>query len=121
MLTNSKHAWLKPYILLICLLGAPITAFTSRASSQSSAISKQSFSASGRATTTLRKLDSGRTREAGVGGVNVKFEAVSGSGVVPSPTQTDDSGNWSRSGFVPGVTYKATPSRNGFFFTPTRR
>lgn len=29
---NSKHAWFKPCLVLICLLGGAVTTFTNRAS-----------------------------------------------------------------------------------------
>ncbi|MGH9752083.1 MAG: hypothetical protein ACREA2_04810 [Blastocatellia bacterium] len=122
MQRSSKHAWFKSCLMLICLLGGAATTFTDRAlgkaGAASSPIQPQFFSASGRVTTTLREPDSGRTREAGVSGVTVKFEIVSGTGATPAPAQTDAGGNWNQSGFAPGVTYKATPSRSGFFFTP---
>jgi hypothetical protein len=122
MQLNSKHVWLKPCLMLICLFGGAATTFTNRASGEAGAasfpIQRQLFSASGRVTTALREPDSGRTREAGVSGVTVRFEVVSRKGSVPAPARTDAGGNWSQSGFVPGTTYKVTPSRDGYSFTP---
>ena len=119
MQSISKHIWLNPYILLICLIGGAVTTLTPDASGQAREISQQSFSASGRVTMTLRELDSGRSRVVGVSGVTVKFEMVSGPGRgIPASVKTDSNGHWFQSGFSPGVAYKATPSRDGLSFTP---
>ena len=118
MQRNSKLAWLMPGILLICLLAAAVADFPFRVSGKAGVASQASFSASGRVTITFKEIDSGRTRVTGVSGVTVRFDVVSGRGATPAPAQTDANGVWSRAGFSPGATYKATPSRDGLLFTP---
>src|SRR5262249_391158 len=54
----------------------------------------------------------------GVPGVTVTFSAVSGSGAVPAPIVTDADGRWTQTGFEPGTTYRATPSRDTYAFYP---
>ena len=67
------------------------------------------YSASGRVTL------SGQTNHSGV---MISFTRVSGSGTIPSVVRTTSNGNWSASGFQPGTTYRATPSRTGWAFLP---
>jgi hypothetical protein len=55
----------------------------------------------------------------GISGVTMTFTRVSGSGAIPGSVQTDSNGNWSKSGFVSGTTYRATPSKTSYTFSPT--
>src|SRR5262245_23179367 len=114
----SKYAWLMPGTLLICLLAAAVADFPFSVLGKAGVAAQASFSASGRVTITLREIDSGRTRVAGVSGVTVRFNVVPGKGAAPAAAQTDANGVWSQSGFSPGATYKATPNRDGLLFTP---
>ncbi|HYP26530.1 MAG TPA: BACON domain-containing carbohydrate-binding protein [Blastocatellia bacterium] len=64
---------------------------------------------------------SGRTATAsglGIPGVTITFTRVIGTGAIPPPVQTNASGNWSQTGFEAGTTYRATPSKRRFAFTP---
>jgi hypothetical protein len=54
-------------------------------------------------------------------GVTVTFTRVSGTGAIPASVQSNATGAWSQSGFQPGTTYRATPSKSGWTFTPTYR
>ena len=51
-------------------------------------------------------------------GARITFTRVSGNGSVPDPVETTSSGVWEVSGFELGTTYRATPSRSGWAFTP---
>ncbi len=53
-----------------------------------------------------------------VSNVTITFSRVSGGGEVPFSVQTDNSGNWSQSGFEPGTTYRATASKIRTSFSP---
>jgi C1A family cysteine protease len=55
----------------------------------------------------------------GLSGVTMTFSSISGSGTIPPSMTTDSGGNWSQSGFQPGTTYRVTPSRTGYTFSPT--
>ena len=47
------------------------------------------------------------------------FNQVVEGGTVPvAVTTTDSNGNWSQSGFLNSATFRVTPSKNGYFFTP---
>ncbi|MEW6419855.1 MAG: pre-peptidase C-terminal domain-containing protein [Nitrospirota bacterium] len=76
------------------------------------------FSASGRVTTSTGT---------GISGVTMTFRWISGSApdylafTEPASTQTDVNGNWDTSGFLPGKTYRVTPSKTGYTFSPTYR
>jgi uncharacterized repeat protein (TIGR01451 family)/CSLREA domain-containing protein len=67
------------------------------------------FAASGRVATSTNL---------NIPGVTITFTRLSGSGAVPPPVQTNASGLWSQSGFGPGSTYRATPSKRRFSFAP---
>ena len=54
-------------------------------------------------------------------GVTVTFSRVLGTGALPAPVQTDAMGFWSQTGFVPGTTYRVTPSLGTYTFTPPSR
>lgn len=71
-----------------------------------------SFNASGRVTT---------SSGTGVSGATMTFSRVSGVGTIPAAIQTDANGNWSQSGFRSGTTYRVTPSKSSYTFTPTSR
>jgi hypothetical protein len=70
------------------------------------------FSASGRVTT---------SNGTGISGVTMTVARVSGTGALPVSVQTDANGNWNQSGFQAGTTYRVTPSRSGYNFTPAYR
>src|SRR5439155_25796516 len=44
-----------------------------------------------------------------------------GSGALPSPVQTNDSGVWFQTGFEPGTTYTATATLGTYAFNPPSR
>jgi M6 family metalloprotease-like protein len=50
--------------------------------------------------------------------VLMTFTAVSGTGFVPAPVLTNVYGNWTQSGFEDGTTYRVTPSKLNYTFTP---
>jgi subtilisin family serine protease len=50
--------------------------------------------------------------------VPLVFTRLDGDGNVPEAVQTDDSGRWSQSGFLPGVTYRVTATRFRQTFEP---
>jgi subtilisin family serine protease len=52
------------------------------------------------------------------GGVTLTFALVSGSGTVPFPAETSSTGDWSKRQFQAGSTYKVTPGRDGWTFSP---
>ena len=54
----------------------------------------------------------------GLSGVTLTFGRVSGTGTIPAKVQTIDDGTFSQTGFVSGTTYKVTPSKPGYAFTP---
>jgi C1A family cysteine protease len=58
---------------------------------------------------------------AGLSDVIVTFSRVSGSGSIPSIATTDVNGILSQTGFQAGTTYKATPTKAGYTFTPSYR
>ncbi len=70
------------------------------------------FSTSGRITLTGQSNHSG---------VRIAFTRVSGSGSIPSVVNTSSSGVWFRNGFESGTTYRITPTRSGYSFTPGSR
>ncbi|MGD0153936.1 MAG: C1 family peptidase, partial [Thermacetogeniaceae bacterium] len=53
-----------------------------------------------------------------VSGVAMNFTIVSGSGTLPTAVTTNTSGNWTQSGFQAGTTYRVTPSKASYTFTP---
>src|SRR5262249_18535045 len=55
----------------------------------------------------------------GLGGAQITFTRLAGTGLLPASVQTDSNGNWSQSGFQDGSTYRATPSKSGFKFNPS--
>ena len=67
------------------------------------------FSASGQVTT---------NGLAGISGVLMTFNRVPGTGTVPASVQSDVDGKWIQSGFKAGTTYRVTPSKSGYIFTP---
>ncbi len=67
------------------------------------------FAAGGRVITTFG---------APVAGVTLNFSRVSGNGELPAPAQTGANGDWSRTGFRAGTTYRVTPSRSDLVFIP---
>jgi uncharacterized protein (TIGR03437 family) len=67
------------------------------------------FTAGGRVATPAGKA---------IGDVALNFALVSGSGSLPMRVATDVNGNWSQSGFEAGKTYRVTPGREGYTFTP---
>jgi C1A family cysteine protease len=54
----------------------------------------------------------------GLSGVIMKFNRISGTGIVPGTVKTGTNGIFSQSGFAVGTTYKVTPSKTGYTFTP---
>jgi CARDB len=68
------------------------------------------FPASGRVTT---------TSGAPLAGVTLTFSRITGSGTVPAAIQTDVEGDWTLSAFEAGTTYRVTPTKAGFGFTPS--
>jgi hypothetical protein len=57
----------------------------------------------------------------GISGVTMTFTRFSGTGAIPAPVQTDADGNWNQTGFQPGTTYRATPTKSGYTFNPVYR
>jgi hypothetical protein len=55
---------------------------------------------------------------AGLSGVSVTFSRISGTGTLPAAVMTDTNGNWSQSGFQAGTTYRVTPSKTDYTFSP---
>jgi hypothetical protein len=55
---------------------------------------------------------------AGIGGVSVGFQRLSGSGPLPSAATTGAEGAWSKTGFREGTEYRVTPARPGYLFLP---
>lgn len=51
-------------------------------------------------------------------GVTLTFGRTSGTGTIPPRVQTASDGTFSQTGFVSGTTYKVTPSKPGYTFTP---
>lgn len=70
------------------------------------------FTVSGRITT---------PHGAGLAGVTMTFTRISGAGQIPAAVLTSANGNWNQSGFSVGSTYRVTPSKSGYFFTPSSR
>ncbi|MGZ6207716.1 MAG: C1 family peptidase [Syntrophales bacterium] len=68
------------------------------------------FGASGKVTT--------GNSTAGIPGVTMTFSRVSGTGAVPGSVPTGSDGSWSQTGFAAGTTYKATPSKPSYSFSP---
>jgi hypothetical protein len=54
----------------------------------------------------------------GMAGVTMTFGCVLGSGTIPASVSTDAYGKWSQTGFLSGTTYKVTPSKSGYSFSP---
>ncbi|MBF0491776.1 MAG: thrombospondin type 3 repeat-containing protein [Deltaproteobacteria bacterium] len=54
-----------------------------------------------------------------ISGVTLTFSRVSGTGTLPAALQSDTSGNYSQSGFQTGTTYRVSPSKSGYTFSPT--
>ncbi|HMK64558.1 MAG TPA: C1 family peptidase, partial [Thermodesulfobacteriota bacterium] len=54
----------------------------------------------------------------GLSGVTMNFSRVSGTGTLPSSVMTGIGGLYNQSGFVSGTSYKVTPSKSGYSFTP---
>src|SRR5947199_7285995 len=57
----------------------------------------------------------------GLGGAMITFSRVLGSGALPSPVKTNDSGVWFQTGFEPGTTYTATVTLGTYAFNPPSR
>lgn len=55
---------------------------------------------------------------AGLSGVSVTFSRISGTGTLPAAVMTDTNGNWSQSGFQAGTTYRVTPFKTDYTFSP---
>ena len=55
---------------------------------------------------------------AGLSGVTMTF---SGTGTIPASKMTESSGVWNQTGFQMGTTYRVTPSRAGYTFSPAYR
>ncbi|MGR3179030.1 MAG: Ig-like domain-containing protein [Candidatus Anammoxibacter sp.] len=70
------------------------------------------FSASGRVT---------KSDGTGIPDVTMSFTRVSGTGSAPPSAQADINGNWNKSGFQTETTYRVTPSKPGYTFSPTSR
>jgi len=51
-------------------------------------------------------------------GANIDFKLLSGTGNVPAATVTDASGIWKQENFESGATYRVTPSKEGYVFSP---
>ncbi len=68
------------------------------------------FSASGRITQTLG---------IGVSGVTMTFTKLSGSGTLPVSVETDTNGYWVQSNFRSDTSYRVTPYKFGYTFTPS--
>jgi|WetSurSiteA1Bulk_404760.scaffolds.fasta_scaffold00671_13 C1A family cysteine protease len=54
----------------------------------------------------------------GLSGVTMTFSRISGTGSIPASVATDANGSWSQTGFQMGTTYRVTPSRSGYTFSP---
>lgn len=54
----------------------------------------------------------------GLSGVTMTF---TGTGTIPASVMTESSGVWSKTGFQMGTTYRVTPSRAGYTFSPAYR
>ncbi|HHT9126726.1 MAG TPA: glycoside hydrolase family 78 protein [Candidatus Brocadiia bacterium] len=67
------------------------------------------FNASGRVTT---------NNGGGISGVTMSF---TGNGTIPSSVQTNGNGYWNQSGFQSGTTYRVTPNKSGYTFSPPSR
>ena len=57
----------------------------------------------------------------GLAAVTLTFTRVTGSGALPASVRTNSNGNWNQTGFEAGTTYRATPSKTGYFFEPASR
>ena len=57
----------------------------------------------------------------GLSGVTLTFGRVLGTGTIPAKVQTAFDGTFTQTGFVSGTTYKVTPSKPGYAFTPKNR
>ena len=51
-------------------------------------------------------------------GATMTFSRITGSGSIPASVTTNYSGNWSQAGFESGATYRVTPSKTGYTFSP---
>ncbi len=56
-----------------------------------------------------------------VAGVRISFSNPDGSRLVPEAVTTDGNGYWSQTGFRGGVSYRASPSKEGWAFDPAGR
>jgi len=54
----------------------------------------------------------------GLPGVTMSFRRVAGKGALPGSVQTGSDGTWSQTGFESGTTYKVTPAKTGYAFSP---
>jgi hypothetical protein len=54
----------------------------------------------------------------GLSGVTMTFSRVSGTGTIPASVITTAGGNWSQTGFQSGTTYRVTPTKSGYAFSP---
>jgi len=54
----------------------------------------------------------------GIPGVTMTFSSVSGTGAVPISVMTGSDGSWIQTGFAAGTTYKVTPSKPPYSFSP---
>jgi hypothetical protein len=75
-------------------------------------VDSKAFSVSGRVET---------SEGTGISGVAMTFSKVSGSVIIPATVTTDSNGNWNQSGFSNGATFRVTPSKVGYTFTPASR
>ncbi|MBU7007156.1 leucine-rich repeat domain-containing protein [Phosphitispora fastidiosa] len=63
---------------------------------------------------------SGRVTSGGLGvpDIEMGFSVISGNGEVPANVYTDDSGNWTQTGFDPNTAYRVQPVSDAYSFTP---
>jgi hypothetical protein len=54
----------------------------------------------------------------GLDGVTLTFTRVLGTGTIPEKKLTDSNGAFNQTGFVSGTTYKITPAKPGYSFSP---
>jgi len=54
----------------------------------------------------------------GIGAVTLTFALNNGNGAVPAQVTTDANGAWSQTGFTSGASYRVTPSKPTYVFTP---
>jgi C1A family cysteine protease len=59
------------------------------------------------------------TVSGGLSGATMNFSRVSGTGALPNSVMTGSGGQFSQSGFAGGTSYKVTPSKTGYSFSPS--